>query len=421
MFSSAVPRPALLNAPRAGRPLVLAACALTVCVLAVLPTPARAQAFKRAETPGFVGVTGGRVAAGDFNGDGRADLLVSGVSATTTVVTRIFVFAGEQERVDRGDTSYVATFNAVPIGIEQLYSGDVLLADVNADGRADVLVSGRRAAATPDPVTALYLNTGNATLGPAIALGPALYNARLAFRGGLLARLGRTAGGALRTDVLRLVRSGTTVQAQPAATLEGVEFGAAAWGDCDGDGDFDLAVTGMRGTLPSATLYRNDGGAFVPLPAALPGVFLGDVAWADVDGDGDEDLALTGHAFGPALVQGVTRLYRMDACAPAEVPLPAPYVAGHTIRFGDATGDGRADLVVSGLDGPLEAGRARTFVLAGDGAGAFALAANTLGTLIGGGALLDYNNDGRLDVALTGTVLGATGFVLLRGPGSVRR
>ena len=69
---------------------------------------------------------------------------------------------------------------------------------------------------------------------------------------------------------------------------------AAAWGDYDADGDPDLVIGFAPGVGPVLTLYRNDMGRFidVTIPTGV-GIETGAVrqaAWVDFDGDGDLDL-----------------------------------------------------------------------------------------------------------------------------------
>ncbi len=70
---------------------------------------------------------------------------------------------------------------------------------------------------------------------------------------------------------------------------------AAAWGDYDGDGWLDLAVSGYR----SLTLYANRRGRFEPVELAAREVadegFWTGLSWADFDNDRDLDLYVCGY------------------------------------------------------------------------------------------------------------------------------
>ena len=81
----------------------------------------------------------------------------------------------------------------------------------------------------------------------------------------------------------------------------------AAWGDYDGDGDDDLYLVAISGSLPQRAdypkspvfgrLFRNDGGRFSDVTEATGTAFHGlgmGASWADFDGDGDVDLLVTG-------------------------------------------------------------------------------------------------------------------------------
>ena len=127
-----------------------------------------------------------------------------------------------------------------------------------------------------------------------------------------------------------------------------------AWGDYDGDGDYDLYLPNFPGPLGSApdpaggnTLYRNDGDRFVDVTAQagvgdLEGFGMG-ASFADFDGDGDVDLYVTNH--------GPNRLYRnLGDGTFREVAGElgaADDLWGIAAAWGDADRDGRLDLYVT--------------------------------------------------------------------------
>jgi hypothetical protein len=85
------------------------------------------------------------------------------------------------------------------------------------------------------------------------------------------------------------------------AQAEGLDtdshFDTCAWGDFDHDGRADLYVNGTvtGGVSYRDWLFRREGGPFVDVtPAALQVEADHGATWVDYDGDGDLDLALTG-------------------------------------------------------------------------------------------------------------------------------
>ncbi|MDP6740023.1 MAG: VCBS repeat-containing protein, partial [Planctomycetota bacterium] len=76
-----------------------------------------------------------------------------------------------------------------------------------------------------------------------------------------------------------------------------------AWGDFDGDGDWDLYAVNIPGSDPTEIgtnrLFRNDGGRFVEVGegagVADPTGFGMGASFVDYDGDGDQDIYVTNH------------------------------------------------------------------------------------------------------------------------------
>src|SRR5712692_7140151 len=67
------------------------------------------------------------------------------------------------------------------------------------------------------------------------------------------------------------------------------------WGDYDGGGDLDVLVAGLGShDIPFTKIYKYTGGTFTDSGIVLQGLARTTAAWGDFDGDGDLDLAMTG-------------------------------------------------------------------------------------------------------------------------------
>jgi hypothetical protein len=182
--------------------------------------------------------------------------------------------------------------------------------------------------------------------------------------------------------------------------LLGLSRASAAWGDYDNDGDFDLAMTGLT-TVGVATtrIYHNDGGTFTAIPGSFLGVFAGNVSWADYDNDGDLDLLITGVTSSTPGAAAATRLYRNDGGVFNSVAHVFPDCYLGAVAWGDYDNDGDLDVVITGTEstGALVSGLWRndngTFTDAG---------ANLPGMDLGFAVWGDYDHDGDLDLLFGG-------------------
>ena len=411
---------------------------LALClVLASTPaSPAFGQTTNKLKRYTVIGVQpldAGSISSAEIGTSPGPELLVTGLNANGVVLSQLYFGGEESFAVDRGDTTFSLNFSLVTQTLEQVWRSSSLWYDFDGDGDQDLVLMGARNRAAPfNPVTRLYVND-RGTLAPVspVELLPGIYDGAVAmgdlFGDGRLfiVLVGRDAADAPLFGYYQ-IESFTTNAGTPSVRVVnavtapfGLALSALALGDCDADGDLDLALSGISPTgLLQTTLYRNSGTGFSAMPQALTGVFNGGMDWGDVDGDGDDDLALTGATYGPALLEGVSRLYRSDGCVlTPDAPLPAALLAGNTALLRDHDGDGDLDLLLNGFIGDPAAPLARLSVYLNDGSGAFTLYDEQPGALYSNADWVDLNADGFLDPLTGGSVFGTPGLLLFRKPG----
>ncbi len=188
------------------------------------------------------------------------------------------------------------------------------------------------------------------------------------------------------------------------AGLRPVAGSAMAWGDYDNDGRLDLALLGYDGTNRFTDIYRNlGGGSFSNLQAGFVPLESGSLAWGDYDNDGWLDLAISGMSD----TGTVTKIYRNQGDGTfldIEAGLTGAINGG--LAWGDYDNDGDLDLVMSGYGGSVVASK----LYRNDGAGQFTFVNHNLLPLQNGRAVwVDVDRSGWLDLILTGETGTGTG------------
>jgi len=184
------------------------------------------------------------------------------------------------------------------------------------------------------------------------------------------------------------------------APLLGTSVNAVAWGDYDNDGDLDILLTGGSGFSGGSKIYRNDNGRFVDIAATLANVIYGSMAWGDYDNDGNLDILLTGYVSDS---EYVGKVYRNDSGKFVDISAPLTGVIASSVAWGDYDNDGDLDILLTGSTGPLSSGIERISKIYRNDEGNFVdIFASLAGASMSSVAWGDYDNDGDLDILLTG-------------------
>ena len=315
---------------------------------------------------GFVDVDAGltnvghsSVAWADYDGDGRLDILLTGEDNSGVPVSKIY----------RNEGSGV--FTEIGAGLTGVSCGSAAWGDYDNDGRPDILLTGEQGFL--DPVSKVYHNNGDGTF----------------------------------SDI--------------GAGLTGVEFSSVAWGDYDNDGWLDILLTGYAPYDPVTELWHNQGdGAFARVAAALPDVAEGATAWGDYDNDGYLDLLLTGYNN---TGYRVSELWRNQGDGSFTQVTTLTGVSDGAVVWGDYNNDGRLDILLTGFGG--DEAMPMSEVFRNDGNGVFTdINAGLSGVGYSAVGWGDYDNDGDLDILLTGSDIHDTALAEIYrndGPGGFVR
>lgn len=298
----------------------------------------------------FTPVTRATIDWNDINQDGKPDILISG---------SIDELNGTDKSVQLFTSNGAGTFTSFSVANLTAVAPGCGFADLNNDGYTDFFVFGNKWQGK----SAIYMND--------------------------------KAGGFIKTTFndYDLLDSDVTL----------VDF--------DNDGDLDIFLMGKNGgaEAPISLILRNDNGVFTPINST--GIVAradGSSAWGDVDGDGYLDLLINGWGDWDGESMGdVVRLYKNNGDGTftkvAMFPQFAQGSTGGGVRLADWNNDGKLDVFVTGWNGILS--RQATAIYLNNGDLTFTEYAynnNLPGVGESSIAVADINNDGKLDLVVTG-------------------
>ena len=328
-------------------------------------------------------VSAGALAWGDLDNSGYPDLIVTGNDGSTrsTIVYR-----------NLGNGS----FTNLSVGIPGLDAASIALGDFNNDGYLDIAIAGM---SDTGPVTRIYRNNGDWTFSNISAGLTGTYSGDLAW--GDFNNDGRldlfVAGYTAASSISRIYRNnGDETFSAISVTIPAMRDASAVWLDSNNNGWMDLLVSGQTSSGRSTLLVRNDNGSITNIPlTTVPGKSHGGIAAADFNADGFVDLAMAG--FGNEGQTG--RLYLNDGASSfANATLLPPLWLGD-VTAGDLNNNGWADIILSGADSQ---NKRHTFVFTNTTTTLAPSLHSIPGMRLSSMALADIDNDGDLDLAVSG-------------------
>lgn len=257
--------------------------------------------FSELTTAGLTGINAGNVVWGDYNNDGFADILLCG-STGSGIISKIYL-----------NNKVGSFYEQEGIKLPGVDYSSCIWSDLDNDEDLDILLTGYTGS---NYITSIYRNDGKNSFVAQTGLSfPQISNSSVDVAdydndGDLdILLTGNITNGSNFTKIFKN-NGKLSFQDQTTITFTGLNNSSAKWGDIDNDGDMDILATGTKDNIQYSKIYINKGdNTFIEDTAlAFPGVDYGSVAWADYDNDNDLDLLLTGQSA----LGLITKVYRNE-------------------------------------------------------------------------------------------------------------
>jgi hypothetical protein len=387
------------------------------------------------------GENGVSVAMADVNGDGKPDMVVASFCASASNCTDLFGPGGVSVLLGNGDGTFQPPVTYSSGGYD---ASSVAIADVNGDGKLDVVVVNQCQSSSSciGSVSVLFGN-GDGTFQPPVSYSTAGDNPESVAIADLngdghpdlvvsnLCPAGGNCNSATVEGQISVFIGNGDGTFQPAAVYssDGYIAESVAIGDVNGDGKQDVLVVNSCGAYECSpttggvgVLLGSSGGILQGNGAfGTGGSFAIAVAIMDVNGDGHPDLLVADQCLGASCSEpgdASVLLGNGDGSFQPAVSYNVALRQPTSIATADVNGDGHPDLLVAG-DGVSGA----VGVLIGNGDGTFQLPNyyySTGGNQAPGQIVMhDVNGDGRPDlIVINGGVASNNVAVLLNNNGA---
>ncbi|MBN1997758.1 VCBS repeat-containing protein [candidate division KSB1 bacterium] len=336
------------------------------------------------ETTCIVPVYNSSQAFGDYDNDGDLDLAISGFISNTEI-SRIYSNNGSGQYIDP------------PIELAGARAGAVSWFDYDGDGALDVTSAIRKQSSR---ALAVFKNQGNNSFTP-IELDLIYSSGTFAWGdydndgdGDLLFSGIDTTG----TKFVRLFQNRDTELVPVSTCLEGHAYGTVAWADYDEDSDLDVLMCGSTNELFAATtIYQNTApGQFEKMELEVPGVTFGSAQWGDYNNDGRLDILQIGWNQDKVEVLDV---YRNLGNGHFDLAARLEGAVFGTARWGDYDNDGDVDILMMGRSTDK---KVVSKIYRNDNGDFKNMSAEITGLNVGAADWADVDNDGDLDIFLSG-------------------
>jgi Bacterial Ig-like domain (group 3)/FG-GAP-like repeat len=401
-------------------------------------------AFQAATGYASGGNTTGALGAADFNGDGKTDLVLVNQCQSTNNCSSgsVSVLLG------KGNGTFKAAQNYASGGNLAIAAA---VADVNGDGREDLLV-GNQCEVSENCIygsVAILLGNGDGTFQIAHSyISDGVFAASLDvadFNGDqkpdvVVANECQTSSNCSGTVTVLLGNGDGTFQVPPTYGSGGYNADSVAIGDLNGDEILDLVVSNLcktadcsKGTAGVITVLLGNGDATFQAASTYPtgGFGSSSAVVADVNGDGKADVIVVNQcATSTCETGGSVSVFLGNGdgtLRPARTYASGGYFS-LCVASGDFNNDGKSDLAVANQCQESSCGNGSVSVLLGNGDGSFQAAQSfpAAGFETDFVAVADFNADGNLDLAVTSQCQdnscqnGGVSILLGKGDGTFR-